>query len=88
MGDCVGGNSLMNVGLDTIFYVGRLIWAGFLTLRWIDGQITHFRPARPEEKNRYAISDPLKIMHYLLILLHGNHLHMCAHRCAKRFVII
>ena len=32
----------MNVGLDTIFYVGQLIWAGFLTLRWIDGQITHF----------------------------------------------
>ena len=35
--EIVGGNSLMNVGLDTIFYVGQLIWAGFLTLRWIDG---------------------------------------------------
>ena len=45
--EIVGGNSLMNVGLDTIFYVGQLIWAGFLTFRWIDGQITHFRPARP-----------------------------------------
>ena len=40
--EIVGGNSLMNVGLNTIFYVGQLIWAGFLTLRWIDGQTTHF----------------------------------------------
>ena len=37
----------------------------------------YFGCALFKEKSRYVISEPLKTMHYLLILLHGNHLHMC-----------